>query len=692
MSYYQSNTKSNDIIDLLGSTSTNTSRKVTITSTKSDTVQKPKNKKKKVDQLKAIVRVLDDRLINPKDFTVSPELLKELQEIIENIHTYQSKAKHTFKEMNNFCGKKDNEKNLKKTLRHHLEGALQEIERYTDKLGEICDYIAGKYLRRLCRIMKRIESCHCNGFVPMDVMMESIDFVNRLVELLNNKSARVGEFSDVSTIDPLFGKKCCTNFSKEINEDPECSDDNENILLELMLEQMNPGRIDLRAAGNYPTTNEKYINRLINEHKTIMGIIQLLRKKMTKANIDCRKNIFKGNFEWDDAEAKSVDFDKVTLTLLPFRGNETNTRNLIEKTKESETYKKIRNNILNSLKTTETSSSYIKNKVPIVCPCTFFKHERSVEKTLTTYIEFFRFGKYMWSYVVLKGIANELTDASFAKNGCRSVKDLYFKDRKNHNRCTDKKYRDRNIKYFFTNTLFQKYFGDYIHDDGLYDSAIASAPAPVSTFTPIRLPSNNFSTLLKNDASYGQFQTLMLVANLPETTISDSSVRSSIQEIVDIYDIFKDMVEKAKDDINKIMDNLDEIYDQIAIYNDDTGKSIAERNDAVDESVRLSNETDTLLQNLYTNTFAYSFQKMTEQKNEITAKHGAISDPALQPHSKVYTEWVVATLARSGNLYQICEKVYPDYAIMVGTLSKVSFGTTTPKTTGLLNFGGIFGL
>ena len=64
MSYYQSNTKSNDIIDLLGSTSTNTSRKVTITSTKSDTVQKPKNKKKKVDQLKAIVRVLDDRLIN----------------------------------------------------------------------------------------------------------------------------------------------------------------------------------------------------------------------------------------------------------------------------------------------------------------------------------------------------------------------------------------------------------------------------------------------------------------------------------------------------------------------------------------------------------------------------------------------------------------------------------------------------
>ena len=261
MSFNQTNTETNDIIDFLGYSSRN------VTS---------KDKKKRGDQLKAIVRVLDDKLINPKDFTVSPELLKELQEIIENIHTYQSKAKRTLKEMNYLCGKRDNEQNPKKTLRHHLEGALHEIERYTDKLGEICDYIAGKYLRRLCRIMKRIEACHCNGFVPMDVIMESIDFVNRLVELLNNKSARVGEFSDVSTIDQLFGEKCCTNFNKEANEDPECSDDNENILRQLVLEQMNPGRIDLRAAGSYSKTNEKYINRLINEHKTVTGMIELL--------------------------------------------------------------------------------------------------------------------------------------------------------------------------------------------------------------------------------------------------------------------------------------------------------------------------------------------------------------------------------------------------------------------------------
>ena len=62
MSFNQTNTETNDIIDFLGYSSRN------VTS---------KDKKKRVDQLKAIVRVLDDKQINPKDFTVSPELLKE---------------------------------------------------------------------------------------------------------------------------------------------------------------------------------------------------------------------------------------------------------------------------------------------------------------------------------------------------------------------------------------------------------------------------------------------------------------------------------------------------------------------------------------------------------------------------------------------------------------------------------------
>ena len=637
--------------------------------------------------------------------------MKELQEIIENIHTYQSKAKRTLKEMNYFCGKRDNEQNPKKTLRHHLEGALHEIERYTDKLGEICDYIAGKYLRRLCRIMKRIEACHCNGFVPMDVIMESIDFVNRLVELLNNKSARVGEFSDVSTIDQLFGEKCCTNFNKEANEDPECSDDNENILRQLVLEQMNPGRIDLRAAGSYSKTNEKYINRLINEHKTVTGMIELLEQKMNRANLEIGKSIFNpfSNYEFNEREARSVHFDKVTLTLLPFRGNETNTRNLIEKTKESETYKKIRNNILNSLKTTETSSSYIKNKVPIVCPCTFFKHERSVEKTLTTYIEFFRFGKYMWSYIVLKGIANELIEASFATSGCRSVKDLYFKKRDDHDRCIDKTNKNVNVRYFFINAFFQKYFGDYIHDDELYDNVspitgvalpgvtIPAAvpvpvpvPVPVSIFTPAKIPIKSFTSLLNNEKFYKEILDLESPRNLPSSNTTIPAIeKASIQPIIIFTNEFSTLLGVIKKTFEQWELDFSAIDDNLKIYND-TNDTYANRNDALNICQTSITDIKEGLLKFKDKTETVSRHELYNTHNKVTGYHRSASKKSKQ-YSKIYAVWVDECTKHYKKMQEFFNKYYALYDKIITPLKTVSFGTTTPTLkTGLFGFGGIF--
>ena len=50
--------------------------------------------------------------------------------------------------MNNFCNnsKEDNNKVLFKQLKGTLESALNDIERYSDKIGEILNSIAGKYL------------------------------------------------------------------------------------------------------------------------------------------------------------------------------------------------------------------------------------------------------------------------------------------------------------------------------------------------------------------------------------------------------------------------------------------------------------------------------------------------------------------------------------------------------------------
>ena len=106
MSYYsQSNSKS-DVIDFLGSTTDKSTATKTSKTDKTKKIETKNKKGKLANHLKSIVRILDNRLINPKDFTVSSNLLKELDEIIENIHTYHSKAKRVSKQMNDFCGKK----------------------------------------------------------------------------------------------------------------------------------------------------------------------------------------------------------------------------------------------------------------------------------------------------------------------------------------------------------------------------------------------------------------------------------------------------------------------------------------------------------------------------------------------------------------------------------------------------------
>ena len=85
MSYYQNTKKKDDAIDTLTSTDSTQSTKAK----KSHRTKKPS----KEEALKRIIGVLDNRLINPKDFTVDPSFLKELDEIIESIHKHQCKAK-----------------------------------------------------------------------------------------------------------------------------------------------------------------------------------------------------------------------------------------------------------------------------------------------------------------------------------------------------------------------------------------------------------------------------------------------------------------------------------------------------------------------------------------------------------------------------------------------------------------------
>ena len=91
---------------------------------------------------------------------------------------------------------------------------------------------------------------------------------------------KIGEFTDVSTLEPFLNGKCCQNSIENIKEDPECSDENENILKYVMKEQMNKDRIDLITEGNYKTTNEKYVRRLSNQHTSFTAIATEITKKL----------------------------------------------------------------------------------------------------------------------------------------------------------------------------------------------------------------------------------------------------------------------------------------------------------------------------------------------------------------------------------------------------------------------------
>ena len=493
MSYYQTVSNSSDIIDT-SSNNTDSSKH------KSKKTHKSTYKKKTVkmeDNLKSIIRVLDNRLINPKDFTVSSTQLKELDEIIESIHAHQCKSKSILKNFNNFCNvKEDHDKVLLKSLKNNLESALHDIDRYSDKIGEILNSIAEKYLRRLCRVTKKIESCHCHGFVPMNHVLDNMHFVNRLIELLNGKLLQVGEISDVSTIEPLFNGRCCQNYEKDVKEDPECSDENDNILKQVLKEHMRNKRIDLINQTSGKTLNEKYIKRLNNQHIGFMESYTKIHKKLSHIkSIQVHGEDLLTNREEDGLIEyfinkginDEIEFDTLNIKNEVHITKDVVLKDVVKETIKSDTYKKIRNNIFTDFMKTETVNNYLRTQFPIVGPCTFFKNERAVEKTMITYIEFFRFGKYLWAYIILKTLAEELTDATFASPvHCKSLKDFYFsKDQKNHQDCLNNK--QKNTKYNFNNDIFQKYFGEFLHDDRLFDGSVSGSGGGGGGGGPIQL-------------------------------------------------------------------------------------------------------------------------------------------------------------------------------------------------------------
>ena len=131
-------------------------------------------------------------------------------------------------------------------LKTALQNGMQEIDRYIDKVADILDAISNKYLRRLCRIMKRIDQGHCRGLLPMAKIMSDMGFVHDFITMMNKRLEKPGEFTETSVI-PLFDGQCCLDMDDKDCPDiggTGCLDEHETILIQTMKNHFNGNLLD----------------------------------------------------------------------------------------------------------------------------------------------------------------------------------------------------------------------------------------------------------------------------------------------------------------------------------------------------------------------------------------------------------------------------------------------------------------
>ena len=113
---------------------------------------------------------------------------------------------------------------------------------------------------------------------------------------------------------------------------------------------------------------------------------------MDRINKDANGTAIFKNYRLDTS--LKINYKKMHFTRPTYPHSEVDVMVIKQKTKKTKPYKKIRDSLLNSLKKLDSASNFAATKVPIICPCTFYKNERSVEKAMYMYIEFSRFFKY----------------------------------------------------------------------------------------------------------------------------------------------------------------------------------------------------------------------------------------------------------------------------------------------------------
>ena len=364
-----------------------------------------------------------------------------------------------------------NDEVIMRNLRTVLQNGMQEIERYIDKVSEIIEAIANKYLRRLCRIMKKIDQGHCRGLLPMAKVMSDMSFVHYFIDLMNKRLEKPGDFSE-TTIIPLFDGQCCVDMQDK--DCPEigghgCSEEHELILIDTMKKHFKANILDIQTSIHGFSADEKLGKSLCQQYVFFKSMTEETEKIIAAYNKNATED---GKKPFEKTEGNIYEYKNHPINGSPHP--ELNPKrddigkDIVNDMITSKTYTRIKEVVTGELGKVETSLKYIIQRLPILVPCTLYGTEKMDEKALIICIEVNRMGKYLFGYVILKSIAVELKNEHFEGypldkdnyHDCPKEKDMWF----DHDMKAKKDKCMLGPRGKLMDTIYQRIFGSY-HDE-----------------------------------------------------------------------------------------------------------------------------------------------------------------------------------------------------------------------------------
>ena len=565
----------------IGSSSINT-KKTIDTSTQ--------NSKKVNQELQIIVGFLDPTTVN-NGLVFNDKTLKEMRGIIERISKTKAAAKQLYNEMNNpQCAMKNNEqKNYKKLLEKIYESGLDDVKKYVEKIVEVFQKDSDDIMLQICRSTNYIEENHFRKNISPNIIIDKMNFVNKMTDLLNIKLSRDVDVSEVSYSRPLFERACGDRCIPE--EVSECSEDLENILLTAIAEEMKPHKIDV--ALNTTKSNKDFLMSYINQHKTLSEMITKLEKKMEKANKDLIKKkeapAFLENGELN--KSTDIDYKKIKMYHVPSTDTKEEMEDYKLLTQRTQIFKHIRDSIMSNLKDLQQISSFCREKLPKIVPVTFVRNEQITERSMDTYIHLFRFAKFMSVYMILKAISEELT--SPVNDIYEQPNEFYFS--KPHPRMS---YSTRTK---FIKEIFHSHFGSYIPEEFYGIDSVLSESYSNSELQELA----DKLEALKNipNSIPGKINELVLIYkqilskfNEIDTTIKTTQQKTSksrllglsSREVITYSDKAKETIRKQISDVKTSIDNINKKVTAL-MDNDLNKEEFRTLNGTLNEVIRLFN-------------------------------------------------------------------------------------------------------